>query len=455
MGKYTEQELRETLGQEMQVSEKVDERLEQVYQQIRVGKVKQKRSHKMWYSAAGTTAAIFAAGVFCVSNPAMAAKIPVIGHIFEGMQDSFGYAGDYSKVGEPLMDDDVAAQLESASNAEEMEQLSAYTKTSDGLTVTLSEVYCNDQAIYMALQLKSEEAFPETYGFQCDTTETYSFNPTQQTDLPVIDGELLDEHTYAGMIRFDLNGKTTDMSEYEAAREKVLAAGEEWDDSWSVYDTNENWDKYVKTVEVPDEFTMDLEFGQIFGSLVNPEPRDYGKTAEELEAMSEEEWHDFMNQWDQEHPDWGWRNEHENVVFDGPWSFTVEVKKNTEDTQTVELNDVNEQDVGIEKVVRDRFEITVYDTYTDGAVSADYFPVILDADGRLMDYGGAGSVNTVAIGDRDVSHVDIFLVDYMKWMDELKGDYLREPDAKTEDGRTAKEMLLEESAYHAEVNFEK
>jgi hypothetical protein len=454
MMNYIEQQMRETLGADLEISDTVEKRLNKTYQQIRSGEIRQKKSHKGIYAAAGTAAAVVAAGIFCVNNPAIASKLPVIGHIFERMQSPSGYGGDYSQIGEPLEEDSVAEQLENAESAEEMEQISAYTKTVDGLTVTLSEIYCNDQALYITMQLKSEEPLKETDGYACYTTEQYSFNPTEQMDVQEISGEYLDEYTYAGVLRLDLNAKTTDMSEYYAAREAALAAGEEWDDSWDAYDTNENWEKYVKTVEIPDSFTLDLDITELFGNLIDPDKPDYGKTTEEINAMSEEEWHDFITQWSNDHPDWGWHNEHEYASFEGDWNFTLNVTKNTEDTKIVAVNEVNEQGIGIEKVVKDRFEITVYDTYTGDAVRVDYIPVVLDADGRLMDDGDSGSVNTVAINDRDVSHLDIFLVDYMKWMDELKGDYLREENPHTADGRTAKEMLMEESAYHVEVDFE-
>lgn len=440
--------------QDIPVPDELDQVVQESMNRIYSGQRRKRFRHCLL--GCGTAAAVFAGGFFfCLNDPTLAASLPLIGHIFENMQDSFGYAGDYSQIGEALEDDEIAVQLESASSSEEMNQISEYTQTADGLTVTLSEIYCNDQAIYVTMQMKAEKPYPEVWGFQCKTKEQYSFNPTEQTSLPVIDGKIVDECTYAGVIRIDLNRKKTDMSEYDAAREKALAAGEVWDDSWDAYGENENRKKYVKEVEVPDEFTVELEFVEFFGILVNPEPPDYGKTQEELDAMSDDEWRAFMNQWLAENPEWGWHNKHQYDVYEGSWRFTLNVKKNTEDTQVVELNEVNEQGIGIKKVVRDRFEITMYDTYTDGAFSADYFPVMLDADGRLMDDGGSGSVNTVAIGDRDVSHVDIFLVPYLKWMDEMKGDYLREPNARTADGRTPKELLLDECAYHTEVEFEK
>lgn len=114
---------------------------------------------------------------------------------------------------------------------------------------------------------------------------------------------------------------------------------------------------------------------------------------------------------------------------------------------------MKKNNIGIEKVVKDRFEITMYEIYPDEVTGTDYFPVMLDADGILMDYGSNSTINTVAINNRDVSRVDIFLIDYYKWMDELKGDRWKQPGALTEDGRTYKELLLEECAFHTEVIF--
>lgn len=398
-------------------------------------------------------AAAFAGGVFfCVSNPTMAANIPVIGHIFEEMQENFRYKGDYSDIGEPLEEGEIAFKLENSESAEEMEQISRYTKTADGLTVTLSEVYCNDQALYISMQMKAEEEFPGISGFQCNTTEKYSFNPTQSSDVPQIEGEFVDEHTFAGMLRFDLNSKIYDLSGYEAAREAVLAAGQEWDDN----SESVNMENSLKTAEIPDEFTLELSIDKIYGTLTNPDKPDYGKTEEERLAMSDEEWDAFMNNWYKENPDWAdfW-TEHIYAVFDGPWEFTLNVKKNTSDTKVIELHDINDRGIGMEKIVKDRFEITMYTAYSNQADKGNYMPVMLDANAKLMEYGTGIDNNTVAIGDRDVSKVDVFLIGYDKWMYELKEIYWRNPKDRTEkDDRDFRQILLKECAYHIEVVFE-
>lgn len=412
--------------------------MEQVYTQNRRSKA------KSWAIKGGAIAAAFVMGAFvCISNPSIAAGLPFIGHIFERM-DKFAYPGDYSEVGEPLETETVGAELDNAENAETMDAVSEYTKTVDGMTVTLSEVYCNAQALYITVQIKSEEVLPEVYDFYFHTSEEYSFTPTEKGDLIYLQGEKIDEYTYAGVMRFDLNERAIDATDLDKVMEENANNGVMTDAGVI--------EKYVKDVVIPENFTLHLDISDITGDLLNPEPIDYGKTAEELEAMSDEEWEQYMTQYMNEDPD---LYDNQSVSYKGTWDFDLDIAMDNSMTQVVELNDYNELGIGFEKVVKDRFEITMYDAYKDASKRADYFPVMLDADGRLMDYGeGGGLVNTVAINDRDVSKVDIFLIDAITWLDELKGDYWRQPGALTEDGRTYRELLLERCAYHKEIVFE-
>ncbi len=412
--------------------------MEQVYTQSRRSKA------KSWAIKGGAIAAAFVMGAFvCISNPSIAAELPFIGHIFERM-DQFAYPGDYSEVGEPLETETVGAELDNAENAETMDAVSEYTKTVDGMTVTLSEVYCNAQALYITVQIKSEEVLPEVYDFYFHTSEEYSFTPSKNSDLIYLQGEKVDKYTYAGVMRFDLNNRAIDTTDLNKVMEENANKG-------FVTDA-EVIEKYVKDVVIPENFTLHLTISDITGDLLNPEPIDYGKSAEELAAMSDEEWEQYMTQYVNEHPD---LYDNQSVSYKGTWDFDLDITMDNSMTQVVELNDYNELGIGFEKVVKDRFEITMYDAYKDESKRIDYCPVMLDADGRLMEYGGnSGVINTVAINDRNVSKVDIFLIDYYAWMDELKGDKWKQPGALTEDGRTYRELLLERCAYHKEVVFE-
>lgn len=95
-----------------------------------------------------------------VSN---ASKLPLIGHIFERMQGDYEYKGDFTDVATRLDNSDIEDQPDSADGTN-ADTLFSYTKTVDGVTVTLSEIYCNDQALYVTMQLKSEDALPEIMG---------------------------------------------------------------------------------------------------------------------------------------------------------------------------------------------------------------------------------------------------------------------------------------------------
>ena len=376
----------------------VEESLNQIYKKNKM-KIRKKAA-----AGLGAAAAILLFGVFlCISNPTLAAKIPLIGHIFEQLQKEYGYSGDYTKVKEDLTD----------------------AKTVDGVTVTLSEIYCNGQGLYLTLRIESEEEIPELLDrFQCETIEKYSFNPKEQRDVPLIDGKCVDQNTYIGIMRFDLNDKN-----------KYTDGEPSADENGMVTLNKENADSYLKEAEIPDQYTLDLEISDIEAPLKNSEDKEKTEknmTKEELEETGGEG----------------------ALIYHGPWKFTLNVSKNTQDTQSIVLNDLNKKGIGIEKVVKDRVEITIYDTYKEG-VSKDYFPVVLDADGRLMDNSDIGGlVNTVAIQDRDVSKIDVFLVDYVKWMDELKGDQWKEENAPVEDGRTYKELLMDECDYYKEIVFE-
>lgn len=375
---------------------------------------------KVWSARAGATAAVLVCGVvFCVSNPTMAAKLPLIGHIFERMQDDFSYPGDYSGLGEKLGEE---TDFVSENETDAANENSSYTKTVGGLTVTLSEMYCNSQALYITMQMKSREAFPEISAFKCDTVGKYSYAKDDFYSGADLEGEFIDEYTYAGLLRIDLNG------------------GFETQDGITAV-----------TTDIPDSFLVELSINQIVGSLTNTTSPDFGKTKEELEAMSDEEWEAFMIQWAADHPDY---YESQAVFYNGPWTFSLDVQTNMSDMQVVEINDYNERGVGFSRVVKDRFEITMYDSYTDFENTGTYFPVMLDADGKMMDTGGGGWVNTVAIDDHDVSTIDLFLIDDYLWLDKLKGIYWNNPNAETYDGKTFKEILLENCEYHTVVSFE-
>ena len=136
----------------------------------------------------------------------------------------------------------------------------AFSQTAGGITVTLSEVYCNEQALYISMEMKTEGTMPlkEKYQ-QIETVETYSFNPEKQYSMPIVEGKRLDEHTYVGVLRFDLNEKNiVGLLDEEAAMKKAEEMG--FGEGMVVVDS----DTPMKTVEIPDTFTLQLKIKKYF-----------------------------------------------------------------------------------------------------------------------------------------------------------------------------------------------
>ena len=135
------------------------------------------KSHKkfktVYKTALGLTAAAAVFSTVCITNPAFAENIPLVGNVFKQLGNSMGFYGDYSKYAKQLTDSAEDAELadtdesqedggnpQSAqaedqnttenNNADKTKDNESYSKTVDGTTVTLSEVYCNEMALYLS-----------------------------------------------------------------------------------------------------------------------------------------------------------------------------------------------------------------------------------------------------------------------------------------------------------------
>ena len=87
-----EQEYKDKLNEEIQIPKVVQNKADDAFQSIKSSsrsKARDTRSiRKKILVAAGSVAAVFAAFfVFGMANPVMASQLPIIGHIFEQIQD--------------------------------------------------------------------------------------------------------------------------------------------------------------------------------------------------------------------------------------------------------------------------------------------------------------------------------------------------------------------------------
>lgn len=382
----------------------------------------------------GVAAAIF----FCIfiSNPAYAAQVFTVGNIFAHLEESLGFAGDFTSLAEPVQK--AGTEIESI--------------TVNGNTITLSEVYCNEAALYLSLMIHSEEKIPETEIDQDNKPIIYmqnmidfDFDPEGAVDWaiggdPYIDGKMVDEHTFAGVLRYD-------MRQYFSS----------------------------KNIDVPDQFQVKLSVSQIAGSRVedlSPEmPQELreqyeagmkenglGLTEEDYEQFTEEqkniEHELFSNMWNAYHEMYPETtqliNKYRDWLMDGPWEFAFDVTKNNEDVIRKDINDVDENGLGLISVTKTPMEITV-----EVEQNPDYYVTILDADGNEMEEGGfTGYTCTVAAKDHDTSKIDVYICDYMEYMDELKVYLWSEDYEEKAKEKTYKQLLDERSLYHKEITFD-
>lgn len=203
-----------------------DEKLDQILRQAlapeiddiqimvrRRRKVKVRKSAKIGRGvAAAITAAIIGVGAVGYFNPALAAKIPLIGKIFEKVEDDVTFSGDYTDKGVVLTNEDTAGNLDT----------SEYSASDQSITLTASEVYCDGYSLFLTVNIEAKDAdfthIPEHYtgmrvadsqtaaGFYIDGTWSVNGNAPEQLNN-TFDGKVIDGHTFAGMLKIDLAEK--------------------------------------------------------------------------------------------------------------------------------------------------------------------------------------------------------------------------------------------------------
>ncbi|MCD7736510.1 MAG: DUF4179 domain-containing protein [Lachnospiraceae bacterium] len=470
MNHYTEQELRKTLGGELPISNTVNQRLEQTCQSIRSQTPRKNRRPVVWRNSAAV-AAVLAGGIFCMGNPSLAAKLPLIGHLFEELGDVSGFPGDYSGVGTPLTEDTEAdsAMADSSDGSTEdtaesdriIESQAAapsYTQSSDGITMTLSEVYCNEAALYLTLELVSEEPFENYYAEEngapvlaLEGTMDFSFNEEAQALSEYLDGKLVDENTYIGLLRIDLQYVQKD---YTAFHEAVESADLAYDsDSYDLYGD------LIGEIELPEEFEIKITVDQIIGDLEEPvsiyeaagveEPDE-----EELAAMSDEEWASWWQELYDLVPDYQlYPNAYQNYWYDGSFTFDVDVTVDSEQSVTVTVDEDSDESYYVKAVTVTPFEL--YVSEVGNLSSADRVLVVLDADGRKLAYGSnGGAMNVFQTDGYDLTTIDLYSVSWNDWdVRGIKSTYF-DGHETNEAGQTLREVLEEICLYHRTVTFE-
>ena len=497
------------------------------------------KSHKkfkaVYKTALGLTAAAAVFSAVCITNPAFAENIPLVGNVFKQLGNSLGFYGDYSKYAKQLTDStedalsaDADGSQEGSSNSQNAQAENqnttendnsdktkddqSYSKTVDGTTVTLSEVYCNELAMYLSMTIHTEDKFPDTFitsegkpdiKLSENSTVKYDYMDGKSNLFNAyLDGKMLDDNTYAGVLRIPVEDMTVDDAGwtkfYEVRnaffKEKGIDVDSEdfsFDKLAQVLGMDEYSDEklpqvggpaisdYVKDIKVPDRFAMELDLKDIVGTLpddqdttpdipqdlrdeynqkmaehgISTDDADYESLTEEQKDLEHQFFTEMWNEYFERYPEANeGNNRYNSWTLKGDWKFNVDVEKNTSDTVEKDVNVVDENGDGVLSITKTPFEITMkmQDPETK------YFAVMLDANGDIMPYGGVanGNAGTYAIQDRDISTVYIYLCDYYEYMDELKGYYWSDDYEEKAKTKTFKQLLDERAVAGTEVHFD-
>jgi len=217
--------------------------------------------------AAAVAAAVLGVGGLGYFNPVLAAKIPLIGKIFEKVEEDATYSGDFSDKKTVLTKEDASGNLDT----------SDYTVSDKGITLTASEAYCDGYSIFLTVNIESEDAdfthIPRHYtgmniaddktaaGFYIDGKWRVDGSSDEWLEN-TFDGKVIDSHTFAGMLKINLAEKHAGSGELNLTVNGLgydddrMLGGEEisashWTEgSWNITIPFEVNETDVKTIEV-------------------------------------------------------------------------------------------------------------------------------------------------------------------------------------------------------------
>lgn len=163
-------------------------------------------------AAAAAAVAVIGVGGLGQLNPVLAAKLPLIGKIFEQVGEDATYSGDYADKKTVLTNEDPAGNLDT----------SDYSVSDQGVTLTASEVYCDGYSIFFTVNIQAEDGdfthIPQHYtgtnaadsrtaaGFYIDGTWSVDGSSPERLEN-TFEGQVMDSHTFAGMLKVDLAEK--------------------------------------------------------------------------------------------------------------------------------------------------------------------------------------------------------------------------------------------------------
>lgn len=412
--------LYEILGTELTDSGIIDSKIEQAYAVIRKQNKKtagkRARAHKktkIFIGLGSVAAVILLSFTFCVMNPVMASELPIVGSLFAKVADVFRFGEIpeketetlYQEEAEILQEEDAKVLGKEEAGSVETESSQPYQVTQGNITVTLEEEYVSNQAIFIGIRIENTQEFPEMAAFvesgtqwlDVRTKEDYPFRPEQIMTRRRIEGKFEDAHTFIGVLRLDYSEISVDDSRYNKAIDEAEEKGEEYPEINNL--TRDEWFDYY---EIPDSYEMTLEITQIIGTLKNPTRPEGMKSEEEIRAMSDEEFSEYMLSLPKE---WvGYPNVYQHWIQDGSFRFTIPITQTDSVAKVIYVNEVNEAGLGVESIEISTMELRVN---TIEKTLEPLWPVVFDANGEEIEYSGAN--NVFVKEGHDISTISVYI----------------------------------------------
>lgn len=315
-------------------------------------KLKKKNKRKV----IGTVAASL--GVFVtlgITSPVFASNIPVIGSVFEEIQDKIGFSGDYTNYATAVNQ----------------------TVYDNGIGMTLSEILCDGQSLYVTYVVESDEPFKYTK-YEYDPVKDYDI--TEETANSMVGTQLLDE-SYSNV---SFTNERLDNSGVAGLEGRYIDA--------HTFVGVERYNLYNLFTEIPDEFEFEVKYKRLVGTP--------------------------------------WHGTDKDQVFKGNWNFKVPVKVDKSITHETVVDNVDKDGFGVGKVMITPFEVRIETIHDESADSFNYFVKVKDENGEELSQSSQQwldnkSLTIVERKNKDLSKITVELYrDILETIKDEDGNYV-------------------------------
>lgn len=381
--RYTKHDYERILGMDLAESPLIRKKMEEAYRSVKadsrsgnnMGKRKSLRGLIMGMSAA--VAALVLSMSLAVANPALAAKLTFIGNIFQTVGEDSGFSGNFEQGAVRLVEPGAAGEDGTAD--------SPYVQTDHGITFTISECNYESMAMYLAVGIESEEGFSQElqnfarYGSCEETAEsemavshsTLYMDSTSEADFTASGKGIYEGNPAAGTSSpYYIEGKFVDDHTFAGIiRVDLMNMG--------IFDGAGIFNR-IDNADLPDVFAYQLHVTDLYA---DPE------------------------------------GEH----LSGNWDFALDVRLNREATVCKEVQDTNEDGIGIGTVTKTAYELYADPIIPEGADRWNYVVAVCDAEGKPLE-SQAEYAEIYSVYGRDVSKIYVYVVEETTYMDECKGN---------------------------------